>query len=236
MSVQIFFEGKTEEKVIEKVCEVVGCTFASIESGGKGQINRKLSSTLAPDVGQKTIRASILRDLDTHDHETIESVKQSVEDTLQRMFQTRGIQAGLQLMNLEEYENVCAWKSDELDFRLALHIATYRWSDQFIKSTIDDYVLALALEPNTALALAQSQGLRVDGHRLIEKVTRELPDLLQKNGIPLVEAKDYVRLYAAVIKAHTSPPVFAQKTLHHVDDATVRKTFEPLCAALEFLL
>ena len=75
-------------------------------------------------------------------------------------------------------------------------------------------MLQLALDQNVAAHLAQRQNVDVNGQVIIQKVTQEIPTLLQQNGFPpLSEAKDYVRLYAAVLRMHTSPPVFAANVL-----------------------
>jgi hypothetical protein len=72
--------------------------------------------------------------------------------------------------------------------------------------------------------------------RLIEKITKEIPALLTQNGIPLrPHAKDYVRFYAAVLSLHTSPPVFAEKTLAHAKEDDIKEIFAPLLAAIQHL-
>lgn len=111
------------------------------------------------------------------------------------------------------------------------------WNKSFVNATIDDYVLALALEPAIATAIAQNQNLSVNGEALIKKVTEDLPALLQRNGISLTEAKDYVRLYAAIVKAHTSPPVFAEKVLNRSEgnEHMLKDRFQSIFAALELL-
>lgn len=233
MTVYVFFEGSTEEKVIAKVCPTN--TTKMIQVNGKENINPKLRDTLGPLMGQEPIRCLVLRDLDAHDGETPERIVQSLSDALRRMFEERGVQSvspGLQ--QLPAHKNVFVWASAQPDIRVALHIANYQWKEDFIKATIDDYILNLALEPDIARALAQK--IAIDPHRLIKKITEELPALLSRNDIQLVEAKDYVRLYAAVIKAHTSPPVFAQKTLSHADGDKIRATFAPLLAAYTYLI
>ena len=232
MTVHVFFEGSTEEKVIAKVCPTN--TTKMIQVNGKENINPKLRDTLGPLMGQEPIRCLVLRDLDAHDGETPERIVQSLSDALRRMFEERGVQSvSPDLQQLPDHTNVFVWASAQPDIRVALHIADYRWKADFIKATIDDYILNLALEPDIARALAQK--IAIDPHRLIKKITEELPALLSRNDIQLVEAKDYVRLYAAVIKAHTSPPVFAQKTLSHADGDKIRATFAPLLAAYTYL-
>ena len=71
--------------------------------------------------------------------------------------------------------------------------------------------------------------------QIIRKVTDRIPALLQENGIPVREAKDYVRLYAAVIQEHTSPATFASKVVANAADGDKQDIFAPLLAALNFL-
>jgi hypothetical protein len=233
MTVHVFFEGTTEERVVGKVCREIAAN--KIRTGGKGGVNQRLVETLGPLVGQDPIRCLVLRDLDAHEGETEERIAQSLSDALRTMLNQRGVQTRPNLTPLADYTNVFVWASEQPDIRVALHIATYRWSPEFIKATIDDYILGLALDPAVAEKLAERQRMSIGPDQLIAKITQELPDLLGKNGIQLVEAKDYVRLYAAVIKAHTSPPVFAEKTLSHASDAEIKARFAPLFAALESL-
>lgn len=234
MKVLVFVEGKTEEKVMSKLLKAFDFEFRIIDAGGKGRLNQKLSDTLAP-LLEQPLRVLVLRDLDNND--TIQGLVQSTQNALQAIFNSRGFHISLFLNKSDKFDNVWHSKSNESNFRVALHIATYRWNASFLNATIDDYVLALALDPDIATAIAQSQNLSVNGEALIKKVTEELPELLKGNSIPLTEAKDYVRLYAAIVKAHTSPPVFAEKVLNSskVDKQMLGKYFQSLFAALELL-
>jgi hypothetical protein len=130
---------------------------------------------------------------------------------------------------------VYTWVSRHPDIRLALHVAIYRWHEGFVKSTIDDYVLALALREATARELIADKGWAIAPQQLINKIVFEIPTLLTGNGILLREAKDYVRLYAAVLQEHTSPPTFTGKTLAHAEPGDIRAAFAPLLAAAEFV-
>lgn len=234
MKVLVFVEGKTEEKVMSKLLKAFDFEFRIIDAGGKERLNQKLSDTLAPLLGQP-LRVLFLRDLDNN--ETIPGLVQSAEHALQAIFDGRGFRISPVRNTLNHFNNVFVWHSNKLDFRVALHIATYRWNESFVNATIDDYVLALALEPAIATAIAQSQNLSVNGEALIKKVTEELPALLQRNGISLTEAKNYVRLYAAIVKAHTSPPVLAEKVLNRseVNKDRLKDHFKSIFAALESL-
>ena len=100
-------------------------------------------------------------------------------------------------------------------------------------------MLNLALRYSTAESFLQKNRDRkwtISADALINKVRREIPALLQKNGIPpLGEAKDYVRVYAAVLQIDTSPPIFAEKTITHAQESDIQEVFAPLLAAAQFL-
>ncbi len=230
--IQVFAEGKTEEKVIEKLKQFFpGRTFQTFDCRGKNRINGEIVTKLGPSIGQQSVRAIILRDLD--DGENNQQIIQSISDRLIQLFLERKINAVPQFQQLPSHKNVFIWKSISLDFHIAVHIADYRWNTNFTKSTIDDLVLQLALDQGVAAHLAQRQKVHVGGQVIIQKVTQEIPTLLQQNGFPpLSEAKDYVRLYAAVIRMHTSPPVFATNVLANTDDHILQKNFASIIAAI----
>ena len=148
----------------------------------------------------------------------------------------RGINTSLQFQRVTGVWNTFVWDAPSIDFRLVIHIASRRSLSGLTKCTIDDLVLRLALNQNVAANLAQRQKVDVNGQIIIQKVTQEIPMLLRQNGFPpLSEAKDYVRLYAAVIRMHTSPPVFAANVLAGAKDHLVQQNFASIIAAIEAL-
>jgi predicted RNase H-like HicB family nuclease len=236
MKVHAIFEGRTEEKVLERLKSLYGLSFEHTHSNGKREIPRRIKGKLGPLIGDEPLRVLILRDLDMHEGETIERVVQSTEDALRQLVTNRHPSLNPKLEKLDGFENIYIWSSGNYpDIRIALHIATHRWSESFIKATIDDYILTIALQSHIANDLTKD--IKVKGECIIEKVTKEIPKILNDNGIIMEEAKDYVRIYAAIIKSHTSPPVFAQKVLNQngVDEKILKEHLRSLCAALEFL-
>lgn len=203
-----------------------------IPAGGKGHMNDKISNILGPDLALKPLRVLVMRDLDRHEGETAERLKQGTEQMLKKMLKNRNLDDSIQVKQMGS--NIFLFTKQAIDLRLCLHIADYQWSESFIKSTIDDYILAIALEPQIAQALAEKQKI-ADGPTLMKKVTEELPQLLANNGISLYEAKDYIRLYAAMLKMHTSPPVFADKALANAEDSLLQRHFSSLFAAVKTL-
>jgi hypothetical protein len=237
VTIYTFPEGKTEKTILSHLGRLVGMDddeFQHIAVNGKKDLNPKMIAALGPLLGQQAIRALRLEDLDSHQGETPEQIVQSVTDALRRMFEQREADTlPLHLSPHSDHPHIFTLDIPQLEFRLGLHIAAYRWQASFIKSTIDDFVLALALEPATATGLARP--LNLESELLVRKITEEIPSLMVKNKSPLFEAKDYVRFYAAVVRAFTSPPVFAKRTLTHAEEKKIREVFAPLLAALEFL-
>jgi len=239
MSIYIFAEGKTEEWVLKGIegRAIPGMNPLVASGRGKDQVNSQMVATLAPLLqSNDPIRCLVLRDLDEDAGETVAAIVQGVGDALRKMVQARMPEAPITtLAQHPDHASVHTLALSRPDLRLALHVAAYRWRAEFLKATIDDYVLSLAVQPATASALIAGKGWPTTADEVLRKVTMEIPSLLGQNGIPLQEAKDYVRLYAAVIQEHTSPPVFAARTLAHADEADLRRVFAPLLATIEFL-
>ncbi|RMG05225.1 MAG: hypothetical protein D6735_05665 [Acidobacteria bacterium] len=139
MKVHAIFEGRTEEKVLNRLERLADCSFELTPSDGKNKMRKTIVGLIGPLIGSGPIRVVILRDLD-HD-ETIDQVVQRTTDALKQAFEGRNPSVVPQLDRLDD--NVYVWRSaDDLDIRVALHIATYRWNKAFIKTKIDDYILS----------------------------------------------------------------------------------------------
>lgn len=236
MSIYLFCEGQTEINVVKKFATLAD---PNVRGKGKDQVNKEMHKRLGPRLNQlKAVRALIMRDVDQE--ETPQSIVQSVTDAVRSMLIERGFQQEVQFEPCANHPNVYLLtlsKPDPfLDLRLALHLATDKWKEDFINATIDDYVLNLALREETVISFLQKKKWSaIKPEQIIAKVTDHIPALLQKNGIRLSEAKDYVRLYATVIQMHTSPPVFAEKTLANAAEADKQTVFASLLAALDYL-
>ncbi|MCW6034757.1 hypothetical protein K4A83_00500 [Spirulina subsalsa FACHB-351] len=247
MKIEIISEGQTEEKVCSKIVKILNIENLvpldpdfkkkpNAESGGKDKLNELIRTKLREILKEQTVNFLILRDLDSHDGETEASILQSLTGVLQSFFAEREIQTTVNLLPHSIYPNIYMLEIIDLDFRLSLHIATKKWKKDFIKSTIDDYVLELALRQATINKLATK--ISIPPKRISAKITQEIPDLLKANADgqnDLVEAKDYVRLYAAILKLHTSPAVFAQKVMANANEEDIRDVFAALISAFEFV-
>lgn len=249
MTIYGFAEGQTEENVIQHLILGNEITFPNIQDKdqiqqiqqikqGKDQINPKIRNVLEPLLQSpgEIIRCLVLRDLDEHEGEQIARLVQSVTKVVQDTLTERGFaDVKVTLSPHSVYTNVYTFSATQPEIRLAFHIADFRRHQQFIKCTIDDYVLDLALRDTTVQGLLNKKGWTTTPEQIIRKITAEIPTLLFNNGILLRETKDYVRLYAAVMQEHTSPPVFAKNTLAHADQKDREAVFAPLLAAIEFI-
>jgi len=238
ITIDVFSEGKTEREIAGKLCRRGICPHELKERGGGGEqeMLRKLSLLLRNwfDLAQEQrelLRILVLRDLD--EGRTIDGLCESTLNVVRRHH------TSARLISHLNYDHVFTLQTDLSGLRLALHIANHRYHQEFIKSTIDDYVLNLALRPATAEALLQNcrkEDWIITTDKLVSKVRDEIPELLRQNGIPkLVEAKVYVRLYAALLQMATTPAIFAGKVLEHAQTDDVQEVFAPLLAAVHFL-
>jgi len=244
----VFVEGDTEKNVVIHLLERMLAVMPDPrwkeqlreQKSGKQQIVRDIRS-LGPKIGRERVRLLVMRDLDEHEGETLGSVRQSVESAVADLLQARGYNRRLAVLEEHpDFPNVFTCRTQAPDMRLALHVACYPpipgLSGRFTKSTTDDYVLALAFQPQTALDLVREIGWdHVAGDQIVSKVRAEIPDLFRQNGIPVQEAKDYVRIYLATVQLGMSSAVFAGKLLAHADPEDIRQTFAALLAAIEFV-
>jgi hypothetical protein len=179
------------------------------------------------------LRILVMRDLDSHQGRTVDRLCESVLNIVRRHHNESS------LIPHPNHDNVFALQTELSGLRLALHIANRPYRRDFIKSTIDDYVLNLSLRRLSAQALlheCRRDDWTLTAEQLLNKVQNEIPALLVGNGIPrLIEAKEYVRLYAAVLQIATTPAVFAAKVLAHAEENDIREVFAPLLAAAQFL-
>lgn len=274
-----FFEGKTERFVFEGLgllppsqkkrvernndeqnneeSSTVTRQAAQEDIGGKSKINDRVRKTLGPDItDNQKVRCLILRDLDSHDDETPASIKQSVVDCFKALFRERGFDdQGVNFKPHEQFSNVFLFEITAPDLKVALHIAEYKYSEQFIKSTIDDYILDLALRAETVQSLIKrKQNIRIKefieeiagdseeakinqlANTIIKKVLEEIPQLLRENGFPpLKEAKQYLQYYSAITQEPKSPAVISKDVIKCASDEAKQTVLASLFATIQFL-
>jgi len=244
--IEVLFEGTTEENVLNQLrndvtyggavtrSRICQQTIKLTSAGGQGNLPRKLQAILKdlPLSPEVTKRLLVVWDLDNHE---VSARCGSVIDVVKK------VAPGAYLEPLAGFDNVYVLRSGPENLRLGLHVSCHRYDDSFCKATTDDYVLKLALRESTASKLLEDckrnkPDWTITSTQLINKITREIPALLKANGIPsLPEAKEFVRFYAAVLSLHTSPAVFAAKTLHHAEETDIKEIFAPLLAAIQHL-
>ena len=246
--IDVFSEGKTEKNISEQLARHGVLTEEFEERGGGGEktmmtnFRLRLREWVKLQTDQRTsLRILLLRDLDMHEGKTIEDVCKSTINIVCHHDSTA------KLASHPTHENVFVLKTEMEGLHLALHIASKRYMDSFVKATIDDYVLRLAVLEKTVKALLQQN--RESGEKqnpkrtweieevaFINKVLVEIPALLSANKIPpLMEAKDYIQFYATLLQAHSSPATFAGKALSHADVQDIREVFASLLSTIQLL-
>lgn len=247
MRILVFGEGNAEENVCNGLKKLTEFQFQYLSAKGNTRsVNTTFTSTISPFLQEEEkISYVILYDLDSHENKTEESILDSIlgKGGLQKIDKFRTINFRDFIIQNLNYSNLYTLLIPEINFRLAIHIANKRWKQNFEKSAIYDYVLKLALMPKTVTNLLANINkaktkINIPSSKIFDKITKEIPDLLKVNADgkdDLLEAKDYVRLYAAVLKLHTSPAVFAAKVMENADVQDIREVFGALIAAFEFV-
>lgn len=209
MSFYIFGEGKTEKILVnrltdDKAADKIELNLSSkpvfIGTGGKYHSIRKISEKLEPDLTPfQKVRCVILADRDSGD--TIESIREKYENGFCQILEASDYKADVSFQRLQGWNNILIFATeppDMPDLRVALHIAQTPplpiSEDQISDSaTTDGYILAAALTERVIQRFAQKAGLTQE--KLLEKVTREIPELMRRNGIVNLDAKDFISAY-----------------------------------------
>jgi hypothetical protein len=250
-----FCEGKTEENVLAALGLSNYPRNTNLPTG-KQAVRDRLKNLLGPKLGSEPVRALILLDVDLHMGETAANVKQSVEDTLKNLWRERDFEPNdLGLAIHAVHPNLYCFQANVPDARIALHLAARRYDEQFIKATIDDYVLDLALRKTTADAMLADKRVdetnrneqykgdarpprewQIEAAGLAQKVWEEIPALLKQNQIPpLQEAKSFLQFYTAVLQEPLPTAAFAKQVVKHARQEDRQEVFAALFAAAQFL-
>lgn len=266
---QCFFEGKTERSVLEalKLLPPLQKKKADRKKeqddqsneediGGKDNINKRIKDLLGPNFGGEKVRCLIMRDLDSHDKEDESTIKQGVVDCFRGIFQERGYDPkDFSLTPHEAFPNVFVFASTIPDVRVALHIAEYKYAEQFKNSTIDDYLLNLAVRSETTQQFIKKkkenrrkaffdamtgddeiEKINKIAEAIIKKVLEEFPRLLQENNFPSMrEAKQYLHIYSVVTQEFTPLTVIAKDIVRRATDKDKEEVLASLLAAIQFI-
>lgn len=246
-------EGKTEINIIKQLNKKKFINFTleedcnypkESEPGGKSRINSYINS-FGTRLGIDPLRYLILRDLDEHDNETFDTIKQSIENAIKKLFEVRGFSAShIKLKKSDNYANIYTFSSAIPDFKLSLHIADFPKIDdnmsKFIKSTTDDYILRLIIKEKTMENLYndlyKNKSMKPDSPDIIkQKVIKEVRELLGNNKIIMEEAKDFIRIYSAITRTGLSPAAIVNKIINHSCDEDIKEVFISFIWAVNYL-
>lgn len=231
----VFLKGKTEINIIKTLKSFEFLHFKDcIEYENSGKFKEKIYKSLKPVAGEP-ITMVILRDLD---QVSIESVVQSTEDALKNVY----TEIPVKFVKHEKYPNIFFYMHEDAEIKIVLHIAEKCSIDglpEFKNCTTDEYVLDLALRPETIFNLTEFKEIRKENSHLNpeeiqNKIISEIPNILRKNGIDLVEAKDFVNLYILVLQLDGAKMRYADlpgKVIEHAHDGDIEEVFESWIAA-----
>ena len=198
MSLYVFGEGKTEERLMRQLIAYVAPDLRMdfTQSKGKGKLVETIVASLGPDLMQP-VRCVILADRDTDD--SVNSIRQRYKAGFQRLLDERGFTPIVSFRVQEKQKNVLVLvlnSPGSPDLQVALHVAKTPDSLQghkFNNDTIDGYILAAALTETVRERFAQEAG--IDSQGLFNKVTQEIPALMRANGAQVLDTKDLIAAY-----------------------------------------
>ncbi len=230
-------EGATEKMIVDKLEKLRDQTITCYDLGGDGNLEERLKENIDTvienaKVDQETATAMLV--LVDRDDKEIASRCQKVLAVVKNNFDRN---AEFEKTSLD---NVFILKTTLENLRLVLHVSSYRCEPASIGYTSDDYVLKLALTQTIASRLlgedkSKKKEWTITKEKLLLKIQEEMPKLLKDNGIPSLSAKQYLRLYAALVAPKKSVPGFAGTVLEHSDPSEIQTVFESFITAIGYL-
>src|ERR1051326_3838871 len=230
MTFYFFYEGPTEEKVLEQLIDsFFSKTWwenkkfpnkALKVNLGKDSLTRNIISVLGPEIGLNKINCLAMLDLDLDkdgNPQTVPTITNKIENALERLLKERLADSiPVILRQYPGFNNLYTFQYFPANFKFALFIADKKHLTHFVRSTMDDYILNIILHPPITISLMKKHctkyGWTIDNQKLANKVKNEIPELLNRNGIPLLQdAKIYVRFFIDIIHEECSPSIFAGK-------------------------
>jgi hypothetical protein len=130
-----------------------------------------------------------------------------------------------------QYENLFFHFSDKL--KLTLHVADSPGLDG--NRDFDGYILRLLQhsgKESIGNGLIQDETLV---ERLFRKAEREMPELMERNGFPILSSKSWLYFYIATFQRQMSHVWFAEEVVRHASEDALRDVFAPLVAAWDAL-
>lgn len=197
----IFGEGATDKVVFENILKHVfpatNLIFTQVK--GKGMFWEKIKADVEIEFSTpilRTIPLLVFRDVD--EGESHDSIKQSFMDLAEQL--TNG---SANWQNVQNLPNVYLWdlppENKKTGLRFVLHLAdpiipaTADYFRRLKNKTTDGYVLQLGLRTEIIQQFAEDIGH--EPALLFQKITQEIPNLFNQNGIALDTDKDFLAAY-----------------------------------------
>lgn len=196
----VFGEGKTEEKIFSKI--VPDPNIKLIPVGGKNKFNENmgnvLSSEFSPGDPSQVIRVLVFCDLDAGEKET--EIKNKFERIAKRLTKRNRLNFKKHASFANVFVLVSPSDGTKPGLRMVLHLANPSNSHglELVNQTSDGYILSLALKDEIIQRFAKD--IHIDSGKVLNKVVKEVPDLLKGNGIKLDQDKDYLGVFLAVTR------------------------------------
>ncbi len=261
MSLEVFGEGKTEERLMKQIAHLVapGIKVVPYESGGKHKlvhadpdknpIKKTLEPLLDPNSDPRCkIRMVILRDWDRE--EELEDIQKSFTMLFSKVLSEQGWRAdNVSFSNqLIEYSNILTLVTHVPDLRVALHIAqpapiAGMEELTFGNATTDDYILAAALLPQVVARFAKVA--KLEEAALQRKVMQRFRELMDDNGVEDFEAKDFLGAYMAFarflkvgksLEKHTFTDTIIGRAIKYAPDKIKEEIFASVIEAVSFVM
>lgn len=215
----VFGEGITEQVVFRKLAEFLNqsgqlsrpiITAGTprpdlIAVGGKNNFKQVILDTVGlrtKALSERGVRLLVFRDRDQNEKEA--ALKQSFVDIVRSLVdqsQTNNSwKPHAEFTNISSLEITNREAQANSPLRLVLHLATNPLGERpsampdFNDKTTDGYILQLALSSGVIGRFAPKD-VKVGTHLLSQKITQEIPELFQQNGLPFDTDKDYLAAY-----------------------------------------
>ena len=243
------FEGITEENTLNGLKNRRFIEFDVLENikGSSGGFRKAAVHILSTyfKLG-KPLGVVILRDLDSG--KAVEDVRKSTEDAVNEALDNAEVENNIRLEHRDS--NIFFAKNEHPNFMIVLHIAERRCIEgipTFKNCTTDDYVLDLALRKSTIEDLpefkkAQEKNPGLTAEVVQRKITSEILEILEQNGLRFEEAKNFVDLYIAVLqlrskhkKGSISYSGLPGKVIEHARQEDVEEVFESWITAFKMV-
>jgi hypothetical protein len=145
-----------------------------------------------------------------------------------------GQKLNLQFSPYQPYDNL--FEHNEPDLHVMLHVSS-AGAPGIQRKDFDGYILQL-LQSQSMTSKAEKlvgvQGYNVN--TLLTKAEKEIPQLMQNNGVPFTHAKSRLYAYITAFQFRQSHVWFAGDIVRCADEDELRSVFAPLIAAWDALI